>query len=78
MTSPSNNNPPEVGQKYRFIKEGHAQGGMFLVTKNIYEGKILYSLVALSSQYLANSWSTLTPNIQEIFGTHEECFELIK
>jgi hypothetical protein len=77
MTS-SENNSPQIGQLYRFIGKTHLQGTIFLVTKNIYNSKILYGLVPLSSRYLGNSWSTLTLNIDEIFGTHEKYFELIK
>lgn len=77
MTS-SANNSPQVGQQYRFTDKTHLHGTIFLVTKNIYNGKILYGLIPLSSRYVGNSWSTLTPNIDEIFGTHEKYFELIK
>jgi hypothetical protein len=72
-----NINGPYVGQQYRFTKETHLKDCIFLVTKNIYNGKILYGLVPLSSSYIGNSWSVLTPNINEIFGTHEDNFELI-
>jgi hypothetical protein len=77
MKSSKNINSPEVGQQYRFTEETHLKGCIFLVTKNIYEGKILYGLIPLSSRYMGCSWSVLTTNINEIFGTHEESFELI-